>query len=127
MIPGDDPLRLDGRVAIITGAAQGIGEATARIFAHCGATVALCDRMETETFRAFEDTTDRDERRPITLRRVLDVRDADAVTALRERGGGVLRAGRHPGEQRRWHLRRAAAWPPRRRARSGWWPRTSLR
>ena len=60
MIPGDDPLRLDGRVAIITGAAQGIGEATARIFAHCGATVALCDRMETETFRAFEDTTGRD-------------------------------------------------------------------
>jgi len=66
-------------VAIITGAARGIGEATARIFAHCGATIALCDRLETETFRAFEDTSDREDGTPRTLRRVLDVRDGDAV------------------------------------------------
>jgi 3-oxoacyl-[acyl-carrier protein] reductase len=79
VISGDDALRLDDRVAIITGAAQGIGEATARIFAHCGATVALCDRLETDTFHAFEDTSDREDGRPITLRRVLDVRDAEAV------------------------------------------------
>jgi NAD(P)-dependent dehydrogenase (short-subunit alcohol dehydrogenase family) len=78
---GDAPLRLDGRVAIITGAARGIGEATARIFAHCGATVALCDRLETETFRAFEDTT-LDDVSPRTLRRVLDVRHGDAVAGF---------------------------------------------
>ncbi len=82
MIPGDVSLRLDGRVAVITGAARGIGEATARIFAHCGANVALCDRLETETFRAFEDTSSGDEVTPRTLRRVLDVRHAAAVSGF---------------------------------------------
>ncbi len=35
--------RLQGRVCIVTGGAQGIGLATARRFLHDGATVALCD------------------------------------------------------------------------------------
>jgi NAD(P)-dependent dehydrogenase (short-subunit alcohol dehydrogenase family) len=78
----DEPLRLDGRVAVITGAARGIGEATARIFAHAGATVALCDRLETETFKDFEDTPlDGDAAAP-TIRRVLDVRNGDAVSGF---------------------------------------------
>ncbi len=81
MIP-DEPLRLDGRVAVITGAARGIGEATARVFAHCGATVALCDRLETETFQAFGDTSARDGVAPRTLRRILDVRESDAVSGF---------------------------------------------
>ena len=38
--------RLDGRVAIITGAGQGMGEATARLFAAEGAKVALGDVNE---------------------------------------------------------------------------------
>jgi 3-oxoacyl-[acyl-carrier protein] reductase len=78
---GDDPLRLDDKVAIITGAARGIGEATARIFAHCGATVALCDRLETDSFKAFEDTAG-DDGTPRTLRRVFDVRDTDAAAGF---------------------------------------------
>lgn len=38
-------IRLDDKVSLITGAAQGIGEGIARTFAAAGAKVALCDRQ----------------------------------------------------------------------------------
>ncbi|GLR67139.1 putative short-chain dehydrogenase/reductase [Acidocella aquatica] len=41
-------IRLDGKVAIVTGAARGQGEATARLFAQAGARVVLTDRLEKE-------------------------------------------------------------------------------
>ncbi len=41
-------VRLDGKVAIITGAARGMGEATARLFASEGANVVLTDVLEEE-------------------------------------------------------------------------------
>jgi 3-oxoacyl-[acyl-carrier protein] reductase len=63
-------LGLDGKVTLITGAAAGIGAATASMFAAQGATLALCDRQD-----AFADGAG-------PFRRQLDVRDGDAVTAF---------------------------------------------
>lgn len=38
----------EGKVALVTGASQGIGAATARLFAQAGAAVALASRSEEE-------------------------------------------------------------------------------
>ncbi len=47
MIPHANPLDLTGRVMLVTGGAQGIGEAVARLCASRGATVVLVDDVMT--------------------------------------------------------------------------------
>jgi len=62
---------LNDRVVVVTGAARGIGHATAAMCARFGARVAVCDRVA-EGLDAV----------PAALARVLDVRDADAREAF---------------------------------------------
>jgi len=81
MSPGPESLQLDGRVAVVTGAAMGIGAAIARAFGRCGAELALCDRAAAElaeTAREIE-ASGRD-----VLTGVLDVRDPGAVASFLE-------------------------------------------
>ena len=70
---------LTDKVAIVTGAAQGIGEATALALARFGAHVAVCDRKE-EGLRATAREIEKLGRR--THIGVLDVRDEDAAAAF---------------------------------------------
>jgi 3-oxoacyl-[acyl-carrier protein] reductase len=73
---GPESVLITDQVAVVTGAAQGIGEAIAVALARFGARVAICDREATglaETAREIEALG----RRCVTGE--LDVRDAEAV------------------------------------------------
>ena len=88
-------LRLDGRVAIVTGASRGIGEAVARLFAREGAAVAVVARTEQvfderlpgtihDTVRAIE----ADGGRAVAIR--ADLADEDDVDRLVEEARAAL-------------------------------------
>ena len=47
--------RLEGKIAIVTGAARGMGEVEARLFAEEGAVVVLCDVSDADGQRVAED------------------------------------------------------------------------
>jgi 3-oxoacyl-[acyl-carrier protein] reductase len=83
-------LLLTDRVAVVTGAAVGIGRAIASAFARFGADVALCDRDAENLASAAVDV---DEAGRSALTRQLDVREVDQVgqfaLAVRERFGHV--------------------------------------
>ena len=78
---------LDGKVAVVTGAARGIGAATATALASFGADVAMCDREPD----GLADTASQVEtlgRRVLSVH--LDVRDSDGVADFARRTGEEL-------------------------------------
>lgn len=82
----------DGARVLITGAASGIGEATARLLAVGGARLALLDRDGVELTRVSEELG--------AEAIVANVADADAVRSGVESAAAALGGLDHPGEQR---------------------------
>jgi NAD(P)-dependent dehydrogenase (short-subunit alcohol dehydrogenase family) len=79
MAIGPDGALLTDRVAIVTGAAVGIGEAVAQTLANFGADVAVCDRDEDNLAKTVADIEGAGRR---AVSAVIDVREADAVDAF---------------------------------------------
>ncbi len=72
-----DAFRLDGKVALITGAAVGLGRSMALAFAQYGANLALCDRKVDELAHTVADAQAMG---ATVVSGLLDVRDTAAVT-----------------------------------------------
>jgi 3-oxoacyl-[acyl-carrier protein] reductase len=87
---GPDSFHMEGRVAVVTGAARGLGRATAVALARFGCDVAICDREEEDllTCRAEIEATGRK-----CYSALLDVREEEAVrafmTEIKENLGGI--------------------------------------
>ena len=71
--------RFQGKVVIVTGAASGIGEATARRFSADGARIALVDRNEIPLAKVATDLP-----KELTIAHVADVSERAAVEAMVE-------------------------------------------
>lgn len=74
--PSPESILLEGRRAVVTGAARGIGRATALALARFGADVAVCDRLGDELAGTVAEVKALGRAAPSA---VLDVRDAAAV------------------------------------------------
>ena len=73
-----EQITFTGKLVLVTGAAQGLGEAMVRSFAAFGADVAVCDRKEAQLAALAAELRDGG---TIVHDRVLDVRDGPAVDA----------------------------------------------
>jgi len=78
------PGPLDGRVAVVTGASSGIGEATARALSDAGAAVALAARR-TDRLEALAESLDGP-----TFVRAVDVSDEEQATGFVKDAAGEL-------------------------------------
>ena len=76
-----DLFRLDGKVAVVTGAGRGIGAASARALAECGADVVIASRTQGDLDRVAEMVAATG-RRAVTL--AGDLSDLDAIRQLAE-------------------------------------------
>lgn len=72
-------MKLDGKVALVTGAAGGIGQAIARRLAHEGAHVALAD-IRTKPLDGITRTIESYDRKALTV--AVDVTQSDQVTQM---------------------------------------------
>ena len=108
--------RLEGTVALVTGASSGIGEATALALAEEGATVALVARRRDR----LEALAERIEAAGKALVIEADITDPAQARACGRDDGGRARTARHAGEQRRRHAARARSSARRSRSGSAW-------
>lgn len=76
------PIDLSGQVAIITGAAKGIGEASARYITQAGAQVVIVDLVSLDTIKPVLDTIEKWGPRPEYIK--LDVSDQSSVDKMVE-------------------------------------------
>ena len=81
-MPSDRPFRLDGRTALVTGGASGIGEQTVRVLARNGARVLIAD-LNAEAAQSLSQAVENTE--PLSL----DVTDPGGVAAALQRIDGL--------------------------------------
>ena len=97
---GPDSVLLTGRVALVTGAAGGIGRAIALTYAAVGADLVLLDLDEPELERATDKIREQGRRALALPADVHKQTDVDAFTAAAVRS---FWHDRHPRQQRRRH------------------------